>query len=79
MQKVGFSNVSKTDLLNLGIERKQLIINQDVLAERLQKSVAHVDQVKLLCSQIERIYRFASVQVREGQSSTAHSDWRDQV
>lgn len=67
MQKVGFSNVSNSDLLNLGIERKLLVINQDVLTERLQKSAAHVNQVKLLCGQIERIYRFVSMRVRESQ------------
>ena len=65
MQKLGFSTVSKNDLLNLGIERRLLIINQDVLANCLQNTAAHVDQVKLLCGQIERIYRFVSMRVRE--------------
>ena len=56
----------KSDLLNLGIERKLLIINQDVLVKRLQKkSAAHVNQIKLLCGQIERINRFVSMPVHE--------------
>lgn len=49
----------------MGIERKLLIINQDVLARRLENSSAHADQIKLLCTQINRIYRFVSMRVSE--------------
>ena len=62
MQKLGFSSVSKKDLLNLGVERRLLIINQDTLANH---NAAHEDQIKLLCGEINRIYRFVSMRVRE--------------
>jgi hypothetical protein len=65
VQKLGFLSVSKKDLLNLGVERRLLIINKDVLANHMQTHAAHEDQIKLLCGQINRIYRFVSMRVRE--------------
>ena len=42
-----------------------MIFNQDALTNRLQNTATHVDQIKLLCGQIERIYRFVSMRVRK--------------
>jgi hypothetical protein len=53
----------------LGIERKLLIIKRDALANFLQNTAAHVDQIKLLCGQIKRIYRFVSMRVRQQHST----------
>jgi hypothetical protein len=63
MQKHEFSTVSKNDLVIMGVERKLLIMNQDVLEHRLKNSSIPVDQIKLLCAQIKRIYRFVSTRV----------------
>ena len=75
MQKVGFSNVSRSDLLNLGIRRNLLIINREVLDKRLERFAVHEDRIKRLCDQIERIYRFVSVRVCECLTLTSSLFW----
>ncbi|KAF8879049.1 hypothetical protein BD779DRAFT_1789067 [Infundibulicybe gibba] len=53
--------VSKDDLSNLGLERRRLIINQGVLAQRLEDNAAYMDQIKRLCKQVNDTHRLSDI------------------
>ncbi|KAJ7715910.1 hypothetical protein DFH07DRAFT_862573 [Mycena maculata] len=64
--KLSFSSVSKSDLKNVGIERKFLQIQTDKLEALLKVGNARDSHIQQLCSRISRIYRHVSMRFEPG-------------
>ncbi|KAF8868295.1 hypothetical protein CPB85DRAFT_1365403, partial [Mucidula mucida] len=58
------STAKETDLSDLGIETKSLLIDKSVLAQRCMARAP--EQIDSLCAQITRIHRFVSMQEKAG-------------
>ncbi|KAJ7470162.1 hypothetical protein B0H11DRAFT_1812624 [Mycena galericulata] len=66
-RKLGFSSVTKTDLTNIGIQRKFLVFDPTQLRSLLtHKRAAPDHQIQQLCTRIARIYRHVSMRYEPG-------------